>query len=511
MPPKHSLCEYCFQISFDAMSLNQTLGNEQIEYNLGPASRVESGPCLICKLVTQAYQMRHRDMQEDDKITVTWSQILGLGRSVFHVYPKLDSDAPCICFSSPTDSDATEDAYNLKSKTHSTIDIYLISHRIASCENYHGNACRIRNTSLVFTEFPDLQVLRFIDVEAMCIVESQYVPNYVALSYVWGPVANFRLKRARRRRLLLPGSLTEVWWKLPTTIRNAISVVQKLGAQFLWLESLCLLQDDGDDLQRGVGVMDLIHGRTWLTIVACYGHDAEGGLPGVQRESRMECDNTTDVVPGVFLGVVTGGPLEIIGNAVWNFRAWMLQERFLSRRILYSTEFQAFCHCRKGILPEACFDSRSTLVGSNFLTGPLDLDSCPIQAYEHVVYMYTTRAFSNHNDALRALAGTLRRIATNMKCRLLEGLLVHCSILLSYFKALYCVEDLCFRVIPELTRPGLSGARGELFYIAENIDEFEGEGIRVDREMVRCGNIILGGFEDSTSFEQPKPFDVALL
>ena len=69
---------------------------------------------------------------------------------------------------------------------------------------------------------------------------------------------------------------------LPGTIRDAITIVQKLSIRYLLVDSLCLLQDNTEDLQRGVGVIDHIYKRLGLTIVAACGRNANAGLLSVR-------------------------------------------------------------------------------------------------------------------------------------------------------------------------------------------------------------------------------------
>ena len=157
--------------------------------------------------------------------------------------------------------------------------------------------------------------------ERKCIVETQSLPIYVALSYVWGSVSNFRLTKANRNKLLAPGSLSKVWEMLPRTIQDTITIAQRLGARYLWVDCLCLLQNDIGDLDRGVNVMDLIYERAWITVVASYGHDANAGLPGVRKGSRRASRNTIQIKPGVSLGVITGLD-QLLKASVYSSRAW---------------------------------------------------------------------------------------------------------------------------------------------------------------------------------------------
>jgi hypothetical protein len=185
----------------------------------------------------------------------------------------------------------------------------------------HGPVCELPTHSAFADAFRGLHLLRLIDAEAGCLVEKRNLEKYVALSYVWGAVSNFRLTKANRTALLTPGSLKEVWSLLPETIKDTIALVQRLGGRYLWVDALCLLQNDTEDLDRGVNAMDLIYELAWLTIVAACGHDANARLSGVQKGTRRASRNTVEVKPGVEMGVVT--PLDtLLKKSVYNSRAW---------------------------------------------------------------------------------------------------------------------------------------------------------------------------------------------
>lgn len=98
--------------------------------------------------------------------------------------------------------------------------------------------------------------MRFVDVHKRCIVERRDVVEYVALSYVWGAVSTQRLTTINQEQMLTPGIFSEL--KLPDTIWDAIDVTRICGQQYLWVDSLCIVQNDVEDLQAGTFAMDLI-------------------------------------------------------------------------------------------------------------------------------------------------------------------------------------------------------------------------------------------------------------
>ncbi|KAH9209037.1 heterokaryon incompatibility protein-domain-containing protein [Leptodontidium sp. 2 PMI_412] len=422
------LCTYCVQIPFDPEELSSKDGRLERTFQLGPGSRVASSRCPFCRLVKQAYYESYREAPDFlSEISVTWELHLGPGgRGAFST-----AKDTWIGFAAPDDASlarkATNDSFYVKPTTDPTIDITQILRWISRCEDNHSDRCWIKNPERFTVAFPGLDLLRLIDVKKRCIVEMRTVPKYVALSYVWGSVSNFRLTKANRNKLLAPGSLSKVWEMLPRTIQDAATVVQCLGAQYLWVDSLCLLQNDIEDLGRGVNIMDLIYERAWVTVIASYGHDANAGLPGVRKGSRRTSRNTIQIKAGVSLGVVTGLD-QILKASVYNSRAWTFQEQVLSRRVLYFADTKIFFRCRKEEFIESCIDRHSvpssTMVGAtvgSLLPEAIRGDE-PLFDYSVMLFYYTARVLTNQEDALRAMAGVIRRFTEVMKCRFFEGL-----------------------------------------------------------------------------------------
>jgi hypothetical protein len=85
--------------------------------------------------------------------------------------------------------------------------------------------------------------VRVVDVDQACIVSLPSDCEYVALSYVWGKISGNRLQctTSNLDNLQQPGALKSA--DLPQTITDAIRACQQLHQQFLWVDSLCIVQD----------------------------------------------------------------------------------------------------------------------------------------------------------------------------------------------------------------------------------------------------------------------------
>jgi hypothetical protein len=144
------------------------------------------------------------------------------------------------------------------------------------------------------------------------------------LSYVWGRRNKSRLvlTSGNEENLLEPGALAlfETQASIPNTILDAMLVVRKLRERYLWVDSLCLLQDEVNELQDCVAIMDLFYEMAMLTIVAASG-DAWSGLPGVAPTPRKENRVVRDITPGLKMTTIVDMDT-LLRRSVYSSRAW---------------------------------------------------------------------------------------------------------------------------------------------------------------------------------------------
>lgn len=79
---------------------------------------------------------------------------------------------------------------------------------------------------------------------------------YLALSYVWGTEGQPKTETSNVETYTTRGIDIEI---LPQTIRDAIHVTHSLGHRYLWVDALCIIQDDDDDKKRQLGQMGRIY------------------------------------------------------------------------------------------------------------------------------------------------------------------------------------------------------------------------------------------------------------
>ncbi|KIX06397.1 uncharacterized protein Z518_04373 [Rhinocladiella mackenziei CBS 650.93] len=278
------------------------------------------------------------------------------------------------------------------------LDSRILRQWLHDCETTHGEECE---ESLVH---PDLlgqprDVFRAIDVNNMCIVETAQSSRYVALSYLWGKNFNQLFTTSKNLpKLSQPGQLEKE--KLPRTIKDAIKLTKMLGERYLWTDSLALLHDDGFQYHD-----DWVYARAALTVVAGSGKDANAGLPGVRKESRMFHQEIEEVKPGLRL-MVSHLAEDYISTSQWDSRAWTFQERMLSRRCLLFVNGRIYYQCRRTTFSEDMEMPRHNGWSLDSIDMPTRIfREKPFVQFTSAVELYTRRELTNPTDILNAFEG----------------------------------------------------------------------------------------------------------
>jgi hypothetical protein len=129
--------------------------------------------------------------------------------------------------------------------------------------------------------------------------------QYVTLSYVWGSPSE-------------PHINDDILSDPPPTIKDSITVCQKLGYKYLWVDRYCIPQNDVQERHRQVQQMGAIYRNSALTIMACAGSDPQYGLPGVSQ-SRIPYPS----IQIMYVGHIQRIPvMDDILRSTWAQRGW---------------------------------------------------------------------------------------------------------------------------------------------------------------------------------------------
>jgi hypothetical protein len=247
---------------------------------------------------------------------------------------------------------------------------------------------------------------RIIDVHRRRVVKAPRPCRYIALSYVWGGRNFSTLNSNSEQRLMMDGGLdTE---SLPNTILDAVSLCRELGERYLWVDSLCIVQDSHNKHSQ-IKSMEAIYRGAVLTIVAAAGDHADVGLPGFSM-GAFQPKVAEERVKEMHL---TNGPADFdvcVDSSTWNSRAWTYQERLLSRRLLIFTEEEIYFQCDHGraqcgslLDPHEPSNHSSVIHDEPYRIQAKE--TINFNTYARIVKEYSTRSLSFPEDVENAIGG----------------------------------------------------------------------------------------------------------
>ncbi|KAF9458498.1 heterokaryon incompatibility protein-domain-containing protein [Collybia nuda] len=235
--------------------------------------------------------------------------------------------------------------------------------------------------------------------------------RYITLSYVWGEEQPYRLTThniGSYDKFVNPEYI-------PDTIRDAITVAHKLSLRYLWVDSLCIIQDSEEDKAHEISKIHSIFRNAFLTIVAARAENASAGF--LHNKISLNTPSSLPfIAPDGSTGVMLLSEQERSPPESTDQRAWCLEERVLSpRALVYS----------KNALQYECQAGRVNVNNShNFLPTPQEQPRLPdfvftlgldgntpnepserdkAKSWSHLLQQYTQRALTKPRDRLVAL------------------------------------------------------------------------------------------------------------
>ncbi|KAG2135981.1 heterokaryon incompatibility protein-domain-containing protein [Suillus clintonianus] len=306
-------------------------------------------------------------------------------------------------------------------RVNDTVDVGLVKKWIGLCEEGHGDICEGAWWLGDDRRLPEF--MRMVDVVSMAVVPAPPACRYVALSYMWGGIgAEYWTTKDNIGERSTPGGLNMA--NVPDTIVDSIQLVRQLGERYIWIDTLCIIQDDLKDKIKQIHAMDLIYGGSYFTICAAGGASARDPLPGYRPRTRTPQQHI-EVVQGLHLSVPLPVPIEALTLSAWSTRGWTYQELMLSCRRIYFTGQQVYFECRRDIFCEDLVAESMRLASS---TQPLRYSGAGniafprkspmdvyLTSYMSAIELYTRRNLTVESDIVDAITAITNALAKSFK------------------------------------------------------------------------------------------------
>lgn len=179
-------------------------------------------------------------------------------------------------------------------------------------------------------------------------------PRYLALSHCWGstmpPTATTTSSTiAEPLKMILIAGLSR-------TFVDFIGIARKLHVRFVWIDSLCIIQDSREDWEMEATQMASIYSNAYCTIAASSSADGDGGChvdqhcepygPVMLSINEID-DNGVPTVQKFCVFSLFGKPIvNVLQQDSFSGRGWTFQERELSSRILHFSKDTIRWECR---------------------------------------------------------------------------------------------------------------------------------------------------------------------
>lgn len=266
--------------------------------------------------------------------------------------------------------------------------------------------------------------------------KSSHGSGYAALSYCWGHQKTFVAKKKNEVELQKGVHLD----RFPSTLRDAISMSEALGISFLWIDAFCILQDDDNEdtkaeKNRELGKMADIYRNAIVTIAASrssgtnegFLHERQPiGFDSPNSVFQLQYDNGMRKTGSIVLYPFEAEPSEPLDK-----RAWVMQERMVSRRVIDLGSRQTTWVCCTPTY-ETLTDGWTPTVNINWERSyklfkdfqDLSPRSDPNMAstlWHRAVEEYTSRQISKPRDRLPAIAAVAQQFYQYLGPKYLAG------------------------------------------------------------------------------------------
>lgn len=327
-------------------------------------------------------------------------------------------------------------------------DFELVAWWLADCLDNHSQCRKISSD----TRLPS----RVLDVgppdgavEPFLLESCESAGLYTTLSHCWGgevPLTTTTTTLESRKLCIL-------YLSLPRTFQDAVIMTRKLRIRYLWIDSLCILQDSRADWEKESTVMGEIYASGYLNIAARGATNAGSGcfISRVPEPPacRLIYESPDRSATGSMYIRDPSYQIERLKDAPLDKRGWVLQERLLAPRIVHYGRQQLYWECsevtsrqdgkhydvttddlRAGVNFKQSLDFNATGPFSSIVDPPMpDKQSQPRQViaarflqWYNVVAEYSTRRLTFSTDKLPAIAGIAKAFHTRFDATYIAGL-----------------------------------------------------------------------------------------
>jgi hypothetical protein len=261
----------------------------------------------------------------------------------------------------------------------------------------------------------------------LCLCSPEEPLRYTALSYCWGGYKHHQTESSN-----VAGRYEDIDYStLPQTLKDAILFTRKLGVDYIWIDSICIVQDDRDEWAEEAAKMADIYSGAYVVLAATRATNAAEGF--LQHHSdpyeittRTRAKKTFTIQAYHNNNHTRHGYIRL-DNLPRSQRGWCLQEGLLASRILHFLPFEVYYVCNRTNRCE-CGLVNDQIVGNHIrrpslpYTGERKDMNILCRSWGRIVEDCSNRSFTFPEDVLPALSGVAQRLESLHTGRYIAGM-----------------------------------------------------------------------------------------
>jgi hypothetical protein len=214
------------------------------------------------------------------------------------------------------------------------------------CNKHDAESKPALPTRLLYVGDPNSDVLRL-----YCPKKHDRV-KYIALSHCWGePTPKIKPEFCTTDNNIKARLKEFSFSELPKTFQDAVQVTRELDVQYLWIDSLCIIQGNKNDWEHEAKCMEDVFASAYCTIAATSAVDSNAGFLDRNVSSEYVCVQDT-LGQRFYVCTDIGDFNNDVEKARLNTRTWVMQERVLSGRTIHFSANQTYFECGEGVFCE---------------------------------------------------------------------------------------------------------------------------------------------------------------
>ncbi|CAG8958218.1 hypothetical protein HYFRA_00000572 [Hymenoscyphus fraxineus] len=428
-----SLCRCCFK-AFKKFIISGA-SKATIHENLASFRKSAASGCSLCSFVDKSCGVVTGDLwmvawREDQKQ-------MNLTLDLFKYYPNSDVSLLSLHIR------RTEELGELSNQVRSYLSKGVLPLSVPSDKSFaiatynhclqDHKGCRIKSASWYPTRLIEVSWHNGVPSLRLVITKEDHHSGYLALSHCWGGPQPITLTHGNLHDMQMDIPLSA----LPKTFQDVVQVLGWLKVSYIWIDSLCILQDSKEDWQRECATMDKVYSNSLCTISASRAASASEGCFG---DHTPVSRSPIKIPVWVDRWVLTKKALDIYRDLLLEplaQRAWAFQENALSFRNLHFSTQGLVWECQEMITSQEVFERAENSAFVNFHSIKMDSSRNVqhifnisskqstykiLQNWSQVLKTFSKCKITKEDDRLPAISGVAKKFEEILEDKYLAGL-----------------------------------------------------------------------------------------